>query len=193
MRWLIAVVATLLTLALLWLGSAAVALSGLAIAARGGDGAAVLARTDLPALKRSLSEQIVAAYLARAGETRTVRPAERLLAQTYGASVVDAFVGKLLTADNVTVMLKNGIVTPDDGAAITGLPSLGEVSTGYLSNIGRFRFVSPSTLAIRVSVAATPDEVAEIELHREWLDWKLAGLNIPRAKLRELVAKLPVR
>lgn len=193
MRWLIALVAALLTLSSVWLGSAAVAVSGLAAAARGGDGAGVLARSDLSALKRSLSEQIVAAYLARAGETRAVRPAERVLAQTYGSSIADALVGKLLTAENLTVMLRTGMIAQGDGPAIAGMPSLSGVSTDYVSNFGRFRFISPSTLAIRVSDASTPDDLAEIEMHRIWLDWRLSGVNVPRAKLRELVARLPVR
>lgn len=193
MRWLIGIAAAIVTLALLWLGSAGVALSGLAAAARAGDGAAVLARTDLAALKRSLSEQVVAAYLQQASETRAVRPAERLLANTYGASIADALIGKLLTATNLTQLLKAGTVTAPEGPAVTGVPAVAELQIDTVSALGRFTFVSPATFRLRIGEATDPDNLTEIEMHREWLDWKLAGLRLPRSALRQLVAGLPVR
>ena len=54
MRWTMAIsVALLLTLGA-YAGSAAVSLQGLVRAAQSGDAAAVMSRTDLPRLKRSL-------------------------------------------------------------------------------------------------------------------------------------------
>jgi hypothetical protein len=47
----------------IYVGSALVSLNGLATAARAGDGAAVLERTDMARLRRSLVDQIVSAYL----------------------------------------------------------------------------------------------------------------------------------
>ena len=87
MRWTMAIsVALLLTLGA-YAGSAAVSLQGLVRAAQSGDAAAVMSRTDLPRLKRSLVDQIVAAYLNRIGQKRAVKPLERLAANTYGVSI----------------------------------------------------------------------------------------------------------
>ena len=65
-------VALLLTLGA-YAGSVAVSLQGLVRAAQSGDAAAVMSRTDLPRLQRSLVDQIVAAYLNRIGQKRAVK------------------------------------------------------------------------------------------------------------------------
>src|SRR4051794_18343125 len=99
-------IAMLLALAA-YAGSAAVSLQGLVQAAQSRDAAAVMSRTDLPRLQRSLVDQIVAAYLKRLGQKRPVKPLERLAANTYGASVVGTIVGKLLTPGHLTELLNS--------------------------------------------------------------------------------------
>jgi len=108
MRWFIVVVVAFVVLISLYLGSAVFSISQLVEAARAGDGAAVIARTDVKALNRSLTYQIVGAYLQRIGATRRISPAERMLVNTYGASIADAMVSKMLTADRLTRILKSG-------------------------------------------------------------------------------------
>ena len=88
MRWTMAISVTLLLTLGAYAGSAAVSLQGLVRAAQSGDAAAVMSRTDLPRLKRSLVDQIVAAYLNRIGQKRAVKPLERLAANTYGAQLL---------------------------------------------------------------------------------------------------------
>jgi hypothetical protein len=177
----------------IWLGSAAAALSGLAAAARAGDGAAVLARTDVRALTRSLSTQVVAAYLARLGANRPVSPMQKMLANSYGASIADAMIGKMLTAENLTRILQTGTSAVPDLPAIGGLPALGELRTEAFSILGRFSPISPSALAVRLSATADEASYAAIELHREGLDWKLAGFTLPKAQLNALAAALPAK
>ena len=72
-----------------------------------------MSRTDLPRVRRSLVEQIVAAYLNRIGQKRAVKPLERLAANTYGASIADVMVGKLLTQERLTELLNSGKVSLD--------------------------------------------------------------------------------
>ena len=52
MRWTMAITAALLLVLGAYAGSAAVSLDGLVQAARSGDAAAIMSRTDLPRLKR---------------------------------------------------------------------------------------------------------------------------------------------
>jgi Protein of unknown function (DUF2939) len=195
MRWLLGTVATVVILVLIYLGSAASALSKLAAAARAGDGAAVIERTDLKALSRSLTDQIVGAYLERVGATRRISPMEKMLVNTFGASIADAMVTKMLTADKLTQMLKTGNLETAPGApSFTGLPALADLHTGdWLSLLGRLNFIQPALLAIRVSDSSDPDAYAAINLHCEGLDWKLSGIELPRAIVRELAASLPVK
>jgi hypothetical protein len=111
MRWLTGALVTPLILIAVYVGSAVMSLNGLVDAARAGNGADVLARTDTPRLKRSLVDQIVSAYLKRIGQDRPIKPFERIVANTYGATIADALIGKLLTAENLTTILQKGSLT----------------------------------------------------------------------------------
>ena len=112
-------------------------------------GAAVLARTDLPAVRRSLTEQIVRAYLANASEARKVSQIERMVATTYGTTVTDAMVARLLTAETLTQLLKQGRVDAVESVpALEGVPALADLKTGYLFGLlGRIGFVQPVLLS----------------------------------------------
>jgi hypothetical protein len=194
MRWLIGVVAAAVLLVLIYFGSAASSLAKLAAAARTGDGTAVLARTDLKTLNHSLTDQIVRAYLERIGATRQIKPMERLLINTYGASIADAMVAKMLTAERLTQMLKTGSLDAPGVPSFAGLPALAELQTAdWLSLLGRLQIIKPVLLAIRVSNTSDPDGYAAIDLHYEDLDWKLAGIELPKPIVRNLAASLPVR
>jgi len=194
MRWLIGVVFAFAVLISLYLGSAVFSISQLVEAARAGDGAAVIARTDVKAVNRSLTDQIVGAYLQRIGATRRISPAERMLVNTYGASIADAMVSRMLTADQLTRILKSGSF---DGAekipSFSGIAALADLRTGdILGLIGRLNMVKLMLLSIRISESADSDSYAAISMRFEGLDWKLAGIDLPRAVVRDLAASLPV-
>src|SRR3978361_1138273 len=142
MRWFIGVVAAAVLFVLIYLGSAAYSLSNLAAAARAGDGAAVLERTDRRALNRSLTDQIVRAYLERIGATRRISSMEKMLVNTYGATIADAMVAKMLTADRLTQLLKSGNLDAPGAPAFAGLPALTNLHTeNWLSLLGRLNFI----------------------------------------------------
>lgn len=194
MRWLLGIIAATLIFALVYLGSAASSLARLGAAVRAGDGAAVLERTDVNGLRHSLTDQIVRAYLERIGATRRINPMEKMLVNTYGASVADAMVGKMLTADKLTQILKSGNLDAPGVPAVAGLPALANLDTSnWLSLLGRLSIIKPVLLAIRISDTSDPDGYAAIDLHYEGLDWKLSGIELPKAVLRDLAASLPVK
>ena len=195
MRWLIATLVVLVVAIGVWLGSAVSTLGQIAASARAGDGAAVLARTDLPAMRRSLTDQIVRAYLERAGTTRKVSQLERMVANTYGATVTDAMVAKFLTADTLTALLKNGrFEGADNVPAFDGMPSLGALkSDNVLNLLGRIGFVQPVVLSFRVSDSTAADRIASVQLHLDGSGWRLAGLELPKAVVSQLAASLPVK
>ena len=194
MRWLFGVIAAIIIFVLVYLGSAASSLAQLAAAVRAGDGAAVLERTNVGALRHSLTDQIVRAYLERTGSARKVSPMEKLLANTYGATIADAMVAKMLTADRLTQVLKSGDLDAPGVPSFSGLPTLSNLPTGdWLSLLGRVNIVKPVVLAIRISDKSDPDSYSAIDLHYESLDWKLSGIQLPKAVLRDLAASLPVK
>jgi Protein of unknown function (DUF2939) len=194
MRLLLGIVAAAVIFLLIYFGSAAASLSRLAAAARAGDGAGILERTDVEALNHSLTDQIVRAYLERIGATRRISPMERMLVNTYGATVADAMVAKMLTADKLTQMLKTGNLDAPGAPSFTGLPALADLHTGnWLSLLGRLNVIQPVLLGIRISDTSDPDSYAAINLHYEGLNWKLSGIELPKAIVRNLAASLPVK
>jgi hypothetical protein len=160
MRWSLGTLAALVVALAIYLGSAAASLSSLAAAARAGDGAKVLEHTDVKALNRSLTNQILAAYFERIGATRRISPAEKMLINTYGASIADAMVAKMLTADRLTQMLKTGNLDGTAGLpSFAGLPALANLQTGdWLSLLKTWssRCCSASALAKPPTPRITP-------------------------------------
>lgn len=195
MRWLLGTLAALIVAVAIYLALAAATLSTLAAAARAGDIAKVLEKTDVKAVSRSLTDQIVNAYLDRIGATRKVGSMEKMLINTYGATIADAMAAKMLTADNLTQMLRSGKIDASQGLpAFAGLPALADLNTGnWLALFGRINFIQPVLLGIRVSEQSDPDNYAAINLHFEGSGWKLSGIELPKPIVRTLAASLPVK
>jgi hypothetical protein len=195
MRWFLGIVVAAVITVAVYYGSALYGLSHLLAATHDGDGAAIVARTDLPRLSRSLSEQIVTAYLERIGATRRIGAMERMLVNGYGAAVANALVTKLLTPENLTELLKSGqLAEPKLSPALKGLPSLTDLQKiNLLTQFGRVHFITPVRLRIRVSKSTDPEQATSIVLHRSSLTWKLAGIELPGKVLREIAASLPAK
>lgn len=195
MRWFLGAIAALIVATAIYLGLAASSLATLASAARAGDVAKILEKTDVKALRRSLTNQIVNAYLDRIGATRKVGAMEKMLINTYGATIADAMAAKMLTADNLTQMLKSGKIEASQGLpSFSGLPALADLHTGnWLSLPGRVNFIQPVLLGIRVSEKSDPESYAAINLHFDGAEWKLSGIELPKPIARTLAASLPVK
>jgi hypothetical protein len=188
MRWTTAIFVALLFTLGAYAGSAAVSLQGLVRAAQSRDAAAVMERTDLPRLKRSLVDQIVAAYLNRIGQKRPVKPLERLAANTYGASIADAMVGKLLTQERLTELLNSGEISLD-ASELGGMGQLSQVSPSkLLETAKRMRLVSLVELSLQLG---SGQDAGSISLHLEGDGWKLSGIQLPSAVLDALSRHLP--
>jgi len=188
MRWLLGTVVALFVLAGVYAGSAVVSLNALVEAARAGNGAEILARTDQPRLRHSLVDQIVTAYLIQTGQNRPIKPWERMVANTYGASIADALVSKMLTAENLTGILSKGTLAIVPGGD-AHMPSLGELDTSKLSGIlHRISPVKPVEFSIRLGDS---ESSGAISLHFEGDAWKLSGMQLPAPALKALAQSLP--
>lgn len=186
MRWFFAALLALFVSLAIYVGSALWSLNGLVEAARGGDGVEVIARTDVKRLKRSLVDQIVAEYLKRIGQDRPAKPLERLVANTYGASVADALIAKMLTAENLTDLLQRGSV-PGVGTGLNIVP-LTQLDTSQIwRTLARVSVVKP----VEISIQIREQDQSAISLHFEGNSWKLSGVQLPREVLRVLAESLP--
>jgi hypothetical protein len=186
MRWVLGILLAISVAAGAYVWSAVASLSGLVEAARAADGAELLARTDIPRLRHSLADQIIAAYLRRTGQDRPVKPLEQMLANTYGSAIADALVGKLLTEENLTNLLSKGAIA-DAGDA--NMPRLGQIDTSKIAEIwSRISLVKPVEFAVRLGVN---EGSGAISLHFEGDGWKLSGVQLPEAAVQALAQTLP--
>jgi Protein of unknown function (DUF2939) len=191
MRWVIGIVVILVVSSVIYVGSAIWSAKGLVEAARSGNGGEILARTDLPRLKRSLTDQVLAAYLDRLGTKRPIKPLERMLANTYGASVADALISKMLTEENLTKLLQTGTVANiSQNAQFGNLASLASLDTSTLRLLGR---ISPVKLVEFAILLGDDRDSGAINLHFEGDGWKLSGVQLPATVLRALADLLPIK
>jgi hypothetical protein len=183
MRWFFGILLALLIGVGIYVGSALVSLKGLVEAARAGDGAGVLARTDTVRLRRSLVDQIVAAYLKQLGRDRPIKPLERIAANTYGASVADAMIAKMLTEENLTNLLNKGSISSGE-QTIGNMQRLTEIDTSRIfETLARISPIKPVEFAIRLGHSETDGSVS---IHFEGDGWKLSGVQLPAAALEAL-------
>jgi hypothetical protein len=186
MRWFFGSLIALLVCLGIYVGSAVVSLSGLIGAVRAENGADVLARTDTARLRRSLVDQIVGAYLKQIGRERPVKPLERLAANTYGASIADAMIGKILTPENLTDVLNKGAIRV--GGVDANMLSLTEIDTSkVLETLRRISPTKPVEFQIRLG---QNDKDGGVSLHFEGNGWKLSGIQLPNAAVQALAENL---
>jgi hypothetical protein len=187
MRWFFGTLLALLVGVGIYVGSALVSLSGLVVAARAGDGAGILARTDTERLRHSLVDQIVSAYLKQLGKDRPVKPLERVLANTYGATVADAMIAKMLTAENLTRILRNGTIGSGE-SPIANMQGLGEINTSnVLGLLNRISPIKPVEFLVRLG---DTENAGAVSIHFEGNGWKLSGIQLPTAALQVLAQSL---
>lgn len=190
MRWTMAISVALVLALGAYAGSAAVSLHGLVQAVQSKDAAAVMSRTDLPRLKRSLVDQVVAAYLNRIGQKRAMKPLERLAANTYGASIAAVMVGKLLTPERLTELLSSGKVSLD-AFYLGEMGQLSQVAPSkLLETAKRISLVSPVEFSVQLG---SGQDAGGISLHFEGDGWKLSGVQLPSAVLDALLRHLPAQ
>jgi hypothetical protein len=156
-------------------------------AARAEDGAGVLARTDTQRLRRSLVDQIVSAYLKQLGKDRPVKPLERVLANTYGATVADAMIAKMLTEENLTRILKTGTIASGE-SPMASMKGLSEIdASNLLGMLGRISPVKPVELLVRLG---DTEGAGGVSIHFEGNGWKLSGIQLPTAAVQVLAQSL---
>jgi Protein of unknown function (DUF2939) len=187
MRWFVGIVVALLVGTAIYLASAIVSLHGLIEAARAGDGAGVLARTDTARVRRSLVDQIVTAYLARLGRDRPVKTLERLAANTYGASIADAMIAQMLSEEKLTNILNKGAIS-SGGNAVGNMPRLTDIDTSsVLETLRRISPVKPVEFFVRLG---PQDSAGGISLHFKGNGWKLSGIELPSTAVEALAQNL---
>ena len=77
---------------------------------------------DFVRLRRSLTEQIIAAYLQVTGRAKKLSPFENVVVIGIGSSIADPSVAQLLTPENLLVLLRDQAVPTDFGNVCSHTP-----------------------------------------------------------------------
>jgi len=187
MKWLAAALSALAICLLVYAGSACASLASLVAAARSGDAQKVVARTDLPRVRHALVDQLIDAYLRRLGRERPIKPFERLAINSFGASIADDLAAKLMTQENITVLLQTGAVR--DNVELSGIPPLADIDpSDVLAIIRRIVPIKPVEFSLRLGASA---DAGSISMHFSGDGWKLSAVNLPAKMLAKLVERLP--
>jgi hypothetical protein len=188
-KWFIAAIAALAIALVIYAGSAFVSLAGLVAVVRRADAEEVMMRTDLPRLRHAMVDQLVDAYLHRLGQQRPVKPFERLAINTFGASIADELAGKLMTRDNIAVLLQTGAVR-GDGEIGAIQPLAGIDLSDVATYLGRIVLVKPVEFSLRLGGS---EDAGRISMHFGGNGWKLSAINLPARMLEKLVERLPTQ
>jgi hypothetical protein len=177
---------------IIYAGSAFVSVLELVSAVRSGDAAQVMARTNLPRLRHSVVDQVVSAYLEQIGRKRPVRPLERMAINAFGATIADDLAVKLMTPENLSVLLRSGTVrNAAENITFGTMSSLAELDvSNFFVFAGRITLVKPVQFAVRLG---ENQDAGSVSVHYERATWKLSGVTLPPKVLSSIVDRLPTR
>lgn len=168
------------------------------------DAAALSRDVDFVGLRRSLSEQIIAAYLQVTGRASQLGSIGTTAASMLGGSVVDPFVAQIINPENLIQLLNGGTISTEIGQV-----SLNAGELPIASRTGEFPMASlvatwrawlnseyrADYFSIRLPIDAPLTEQFRLRLQLIQWRWKLAGIDLPEALrmrfARELAKKFP--
>jgi Protein of unknown function (DUF2939) len=175
-----------------------VGLHAIAADVRARDAAALSKDVDFPSLARSLSEQIIAAYLRVTGQAAPLGNLGAVLASAIGSSVADPLISQIVNPENLTALLHGGTVSTQFGPVAFGMGELPAISLSSVSTAWRAWLGSEYRLdhfSIALPVGAPPAEQYRLRLQLIQWHWKLTGVDLPEALrtqlAQELAKKLP--
>lgn len=183
-------IAVVLVLVLAWLVSAiwpVYALYDLAKAAQASDVAGISERVDFPSLRRSLTSQVVTAYIRVTGSK--INP--NSFAASLASSVADPIVERLITPERLAELLHSGwpgAVVPD--AAPGGLYGLQPDALGNAWSIFMNSHFGIGTFDTSFPPDRPLAEQFRIHLSLSGSGWKLSSLGLPDQITDALVKRL---
>ena len=175
-----------------------VGLHAIAADVRARDSAALSKDVDFPSLARSLTEQVVAAYLRVTGKAAVLGNFGAVLASAVGSSVADPLISQIINPENLTALLDGETVSTQFGPVAFTMGELPAISLSSLSTAWRAWLTTEYRLdhfSIALPVGAPPAEQYRLRLQLIQWHWKLTGMDLPeplRTRLaQELAKKLP--
>ena len=194
MRLTLSTIAAIALLVAAWAAWPFFALYDLANAVQARDPAAVTRRVNFPAVRQSLTEQIVVTYLHLTGRDARLGQIGRGIAVGAVTSIADPSVSRLISAETLIELLNSGwpaSVLPDQVPNVQGL-SPGTLGTAWQIFVRSEQGVRSFDLTVPATAARARQFTLRFRLI-SWT-WKLTGIGLPdelRVRLaRELVRQV---
>jgi Protein of unknown function (DUF2939) len=151
----------------------------LASAVQARDVAVVNGLIDYPALRKSLTAQIVRTYLRITGKSGREGSILEQFAVGVGTSIADPMVAKLISPDALIALLQNGRLS---GVTSDNVPPIAGVSSDTLGNVWRVYMNSELGIArffVTVPVDKPPAESFRLGFCLTAWKWKLCSTELP--------------
>jgi hypothetical protein len=191
MRWTLRISALLLVGWAIFMVSPFVALYGLMKAVEARDLARIEERVDVPAMRISLTRQLVTDYLVRVGRGKELEGIDRSAAAEVGATLADPLVAELVTPQALIGLLDERGVAAGASAALGGGRGLGDVVEQAFLLFVKSESRGFRSIVMPIPPGQAPDEGYRLHLRLSGATWRLTGIDLPRSLRLQLVRKLP--
>jgi hypothetical protein len=194
MRWAIRIAAVLAILLLAYAIWPVVGFARIASAIEAKDGPGLAKLVDFRALRKSLTKQIVAAYIELTGKEKQLGLMGKTLAVGIGTSYAEPIVAELLNEQTLIDLLTKGQVGGGGGVGAVKVPAeLAPFSKSALQSGWQTWWASEYGLGdyyVYLPPDKTPDKQFKVRLSLKDLQWKLTGLDLPGPMRIELAQQL---
>lgn len=184
-------IAVAVILVLAYMATPFMAAAHLAEAVRNRDAPAILARVDKGALGRSLTRQVLRAYLAIHGKEQAASPFAQQIATGLAANALYPVLHQMTTPDALSELLERG--WPEEGGKPKPVARLGiDGVSGALAKINDASFTGLTHFRMNVDVDGDPKRRLGWRFRISGFRWKLYAIDLSPEILRDIVARLPV-
>jgi hypothetical protein len=194
MRWTLRIVAVLAVLLLAYAIWPVVGFARIASAIEARDGAALAKLVDFKALRKSLTKQIVAAYIELTGKEKQLGLMGKTLAVGIGTSYAEPIVAQLLNEQTLIDLLTKGETGGGGGGAAVKIPAeFAPFSKSALQSGWQTWWSSEYGLGdyyIYLPPGKARDKQFKVKLSLKEMQWKLAGIDLPQPMRIELAQQL---
>jgi hypothetical protein len=194
MRWTLRIAAVLAVLLLAYAIWPVVGFARIASAIEAKDGPGFARLVDFRALRKSLTKQIVAAYIELTGKETQLGLMGKTLAVGIGTSYAEPIVAELLNEQTLIDLLTKGQVGGGGGVGAVKVPAeLAPFSKSALQSGWQTWWASEYGLGdyyVYLPPDKTPDKQFKVRLSLKDLRWKLTGLDLPGPMRIELAQQL---
>ena len=189
MRWTIRIAALLAVLLLAYAIWPVAGFFRIASAIEARDAPALAKLVDFKALRKSLTKQIVAAYIELTGKEKQLGLLGKSLAVGLGSSYAEPIVARLINEETLMDLLTKG----DAGGGAKVPSEIAPFSKSALSSGWRTWWASHYGLGdyyVYLPPDKAADEQFEVKLSLSQWQWKLAGIDLPQPLRLKLAQEL---